>query len=93
MDVLAQAVERIIVEQEKIIGPIALEQAKKVSGLSVDWPKHEVKLSGDEKTVLEHLVKQYEALFGKASIEVCKEAIEPLSDKLKPEDLPSILKS
>ena len=54
MDILAQVAQKIIQEQEKIIGPIALEQARKVEGLSVDWDKHEVKLSGDEKLVLEN---------------------------------------
>ena len=93
MDILAQAVEKIIHEQEKIIGPIALEQAKKVQGLSVDWDKREISLAGDEKKVLETLVKQYEMLFGRASIEVCKEAIGSLSDKISQNDLPDILKA
>ena len=48
MDPLAQVAERIIIEQEKIVGPIALEQARKVQGLFVDWTKHEV----DRKSVV-----------------------------------------
>ena len=89
---LAQVVEKIILEQEKIIGPIALEQAKKVQGLSVDWSKHEVKLEGNEKEILEKLVKQYELLFGRASVEVCKEAVGSITDKASLTDLPEILK-
>ena len=40
MDVFGQIVEKIIKEQESIIGPVALEQARKVEGLNVDWEKH-----------------------------------------------------
>ena len=92
MDILAQVVERIIEEQEKIIGPIALEQARKVEGLSVDWDKHEVVLTGNEKNILEKLVRNYESFFGRASIEVCKDAARTIADK-SPNDLPDILKS
>lgn len=93
MDILAQIAQKIIQEQEKIIGPIALEQAKKVEGLSVDWDKREVKLAGDEKIVLENLVKKYQSLFGRASVEVCKEALESIPDKSSINNLPEILKA
>ena len=93
MDILAQIAQKIIQEQEKIIGPIALEQAKQVEGLSVDWGKREVKLEGDEKAVLENLVKKYQSLFGKASIEVCREAVVSVGNKVSPNNLPDILKS
>jgi|WetSurMetagenome_2_1015567.scaffolds.fasta_scaffold1455231_1 hypothetical protein len=93
MDILAQIVQKIIQEQEKIIGPIALEQAKQVEGLFVDWEKREVRLAGDEKSVLENLVKKYQSLFGRASVEVCKEAIGSITDKISPNNLPDILKS
>lgn len=92
MDPVAQAVSRIIKEQQTIIGPVALDQAKKVSGIqivSVD----DVKVTGNGKEILENLVNQYARLFGRASIEVCKEAIEPISDKIPVNDLPDILKN
>ena len=91
MDIFAQIAQKIIQEQEKIIGPIALEQAKQIEGLSVDWEKREVKLTGDEKIILENLVKKYQLLFGKASIEVCKEAVGFVGDKVSPKNLPDIL--
>lgn len=93
MDILAQVAQKIIQEQEKIVGPIALEQARKVEGLSVDWDKHEVKLAGDEKAILENLVKKYQSLFGRASVEVCKEAVGSISDKISLTNLPDILKA
>ena len=42
MDILSQIAEKIIKEQENIIGPVALEQAQKVPGLSVDIAKNKV---------------------------------------------------
>jgi hypothetical protein len=92
MDPVAQAVSRIIKEQQAIIGPIALDQAKKVSGLSLTSTE-DLKVTGNKKQTLENLVKQYEKLFGKASIQVCKEAFEPFSDKIAQTDIPDILKN
>ncbi|MDP3940795.1 MAG: hypothetical protein Q8Q49_00650 [bacterium] len=93
MDTLSQIAEKIIAAQETIMGPLAIEQAKKVSGLQVDWSKHEVKLQGNEKNVLDSLVKRYELLFGRASIEVCKHAVKSLLPQLPKDQLPSSLAS
>lgn len=90
MDIFAQMAEKIIKEQESIIGPVALEQARKVSGLTVDWPKHEVSISGDEKAILENLVQQYQHLFGQTSVEVCKDAIKNM--QVPSESLPALLR-
>lgn len=90
MDIFAQMAVKIIREQESIIGPVALEQARKVPGLKVDWQKHEVALGGDEKAVIENLVKQYQHLFGKTSVEVCKDAIKGLS--VPADSLPALLR-
>ena len=68
-----QLADKIIHEQALIIGPIAWEQAGKVTGLQIDIVKHEVSIEGDTKEVLERLVAQYEKLFGAASREVCRE--------------------
>lgn len=92
MDSVAQAVSRIIKEQQAIIGPVALDQAKKVSGLEVS-SVDDIKVSGNKKQVLNNLVNQYSKLFGKASVEVCKEAFEPYSDKIPSADIPDILKN
>lgn len=90
MDIFAQMAEKIIKEQESIIGPVALEQARKVSGLNVDWQKHEVALAGDEKAIIEKLVEQYQHLFGQTSVEVCKDAIRNL--QVPPDNLPALLR-
>ena len=92
MDPYTILVTRIIKEQQAIIGPIALDQAKKVSGLTVT-SVDDVQISGNKKEVLGNLVTQYSKLFGKASVAVCKEAFEPLADKIPPTDVPDILKN
>ena len=83
---------RIIKEQELIIGPVAWEEARKVSGFHiVDQKKEEVTFDGDAKEVLNRLVAQYARLFGKASNEVCKEAVQDLIADMPKADVPSSL--
>ena len=91
MTIFAKMAEKIIAEQETIIGPIALEQARKVSGLKVDWQKHEVSIEGNETEVIEKLVEQYEHLFGKASVEACKEAVHDIISQVPKDKIPSLL--
>lgn len=91
MDIFGRIVEKIITEQEKIIGPIALEQARKVQGLNVDMQKHEVRFGGNEKEILENLVGQYRHLFGQASVEVCREAVRGIISDAPKEKVPSLL--
>ena len=92
MDAYAQAISNIIKQQQAIIGPVALDQAKKVSGLEVSGAD-DVKITGNKKEVLDSLVHQFEKLFGKASVEVCKEAFEPYQDKIPATEVPDILKN
>jgi hypothetical protein len=91
MDVYAQIVERIIKKQESIIGPIAIEQAEQVHDLKLDWDKHSVAINGDGAKVVDELVDQYKHLFGQTSVEVCREAAEPLISKLPKDKLPKTL--
>ncbi len=92
MDPVAQAASKIIKEQQAIIGPIALDQAKKVAGMQVS-SSDDVKITGSKKQALEGLVRQFEKLFGKASVQVCKDAFAPFSEKIPAADVPEILKS
>lgn len=91
MDIFAQIAEKIIREQEGIIGPVALEQASKVPGLTLNWLKHEVVLVGDKKEIVEKLVEQYEHLFGQASVEVCKDAVKGLISTIPQNQMPQFL--
>ena len=83
----------IIKEQQLIIGPLAWSEAKKVSGLSVvNESKGEVHVEGgDQKAVIDRLVAQYERLFGRASHEVCKEAVASLIHGMPQADVPASL--
>ena len=66
-------VREIISEQEMIIGPLAWEQAGKVSNLVVD--KKTCVIEGrDPKKVVEDLVIRYAKLFGQASVDTCRVA-------------------
>lgn len=92
MDIFIQVVGKIITEQELIIGPIAWEEAGQVKGLKVNISKKELKIVGDNKVVLENLVQQYSRLFGKASTEVCKEAVQDIIDQLPKDQVPALLR-
>ena len=84
-------IKQIIKHQESIIGPLALDQARKVAGIQVS-PSNEVSIKGNSKQVITNLVQQYESLFGRASIEVCKDAVKEIKPAPSSEDLPDILK-
>ena len=89
-----QIVIRIIKEQELVIGPLAWDEARKVQGLQVLDEKHdEITLQGgDAKGIVDRLVAQYERIFGKASHEVCREAVQDLIAEMSPEEVPASLK-
>jgi len=91
VDVYAQIAVKIIEQQESIIGPVAIEQAKQVSGIKVDWPKKTIAISGDERTAIDGLVEKYKELFGQISVEVCKEAAAKVDGQLTADQLPKSL--
>lgn len=92
MDVYEQAAEKIIHEQETIIGPIALEQARQVEGLEVNPQNNHVSFRGNKVETLDKLVAQYRKLFGQTSVEVCKDAARPVLSQLSPQEVPALLK-
>lgn len=87
-----QIAEKIIEEQELIIGPLAWSEAEKVHGLQINRTRHEAILSnGDPKETVNRLVWQYERLFGRASHEVCRESVASMLANLQPSEIPSSL--
>ncbi|TAK04054.1 hypothetical protein EPO34_02765 [Patescibacteria group bacterium] len=82
--------ERIIKEQELVIGPLAWREAEKVPGLKVSGKK--VGISGSSKEVLTRLVGRYEGLFGPASVEVCRDAVKTLIPDMAAADVPDVLR-
>ena len=94
LNIFNQLSLRIIKQQELIIGPLAWDEAKKVSGFRVvNQDREEVSFNGDAKEILNKLVAQYERLFGKISHEVCREAVQDIIAEMPPEEVPSSLKS
>lgn len=92
MDIFAQIAEKIIKEQESVIGPIALEQAQKVKGLKVDLKNHDISFSGDKTEIVEDLIEQYKKLFGQASVEMCKDAVKGIITQVPASQVPPLLK-
>lgn len=90
-DIYAQIAVKIISGQEAIIGPVAIEQAQKVAGITVDWNAKQVALSGDKVKVIESLIDQYKELFGQISVEVSRQAAAPLMSQLPANALPKTL--
>lgn len=87
----AEIATRIIKSQEDIIGPLALQQAQKVSGLRVSWQSKKVEIQGDSAKVIDNLVKQYEALFGSIAVETCRDVTKQLVSKLPEQERPKSL--
>lgn len=94
MTSLDQIAEKIIEEQELVIGPLAWSEAEKVQGLQVNRMQNSVSFSnGDPKETVNRLVGQYVRLFGRASLEVCRESVANMLTGLAPSDIPSSLAS
>lgn len=91
MDPFAIAAQQIIKAQQAVIGPIALDQARAVSGLKIK-DINNIKIVGNRKVVLSDLVNKYENFFGQASVEVCKDAIREMNPPVPLEDLPDNLR-
>lgn len=92
MTIFDQISVRIIKEQELIIGSLAWDEARKVPGLKIiNQNNGEVAFEGEGKEVINKLVSQYSRLFGKASSEACKDAVQDLLADLPKEQIPSSL--
>ena len=87
-----QIAEKIIEQQESIIGPVAVQQAQKVKELKIDWPNHDVDISGSPQVAIDELVDQYKELFGQIAVETCKEAVARYLSQVPADQLPNSLK-
>lgn len=90
MDTYGKIVTKIVKDQTVIIGPIASEIAKRVSGLR--FAETEVSFENDPKETISSLVIEYKKIFGDASVEICKESAHGIDVKVSDDDLPDILK-
>lgn len=85
-------VKLIISIHKELIGPYAVDQANKVEGLKVSSDFEQIEIMGDNKEVVNKLVKQYQGIFGNTSIQLCKEALRQLLPNLAGEQLPDALR-
>ncbi len=94
IDIFTQITFKIIKEQELIIGPLAWIEAGKVQGLEIiNSNKGEIAFKNDDKKIIiDRLVNQYDRLFGRASHEVCREAVASIIVDLPQSEVPSSLK-
>lgn len=94
MDNLTKIANRIVEEQEQVIGPLAWREAGKVQGLTVPQNGHSrVEINApDGRQVIDRLVAQYEHLFGRASSEVCREAVAGLLLGMPSTEIPASLR-
>ena len=83
-----KAVLNIINTQKQIIGPLAVDMAKRVGAIKLD--DGHVEIIGDPLNVLHQLVKEYEVLFGELSVKVSKDSLKGMD--FKPGELPEILR-
>jgi hypothetical protein len=89
------AVSKIVLAQHMIMGPMAVDLARQVDGLSINTVKNDVEnveINEDPKLVLESLVGQYRKLFGDVSVNVSKDAISDLRGTFGDDELPSLLR-
>ena len=89
-----QLAVKIIQEQELVIGPLAWSEARKVQGLQVlNSGRPQIKfIDGNGSVVVDRLVARYERLFGRASHEVCREAVAGLIAEMPPTEIPVSLR-
>lgn len=81
-------IAQIIKEQEKIIGPLAVELARGVGGLElIDLESKTFTFARDGKLVVHDLVKTYSQFFGKASVEICREIIKETYPSVTSDDM------
>lgn len=90
-DIFEQIAEKIIEQQEAVIGPVAVDRAKLVQELKINWPQHDVDISGSPQTAIDELVAQYKELFGQIAVETCKDAVASILAQLPKEQQPKSL--
>ncbi len=83
-----KAVLNIVNMQKEIIGPLALDMARRVGAIKIE--DGNVEIIGDPKEVLHNLVKEYEVLFGALSVKVSRDSIKDVG--FTPSELPDILR-
>lgn len=90
-EIFDQIAEKIIEQQESIIGPVAVEQAKLVEELHINWQQHDVDIEGNPQAAIDELIAQYKELFGQLAVQASKDAVASLLSQIPPDQLPKSL--
>lgn len=91
MDPYAEMAEAIIQKQVLVLAEIALERARKVTGIEVDSAGHVQKVPGGAQAI-EELIKQYQELLGPAGISFARDAALPIAKQHPEITLPQALR-
>jgi hypothetical protein len=86
----SEMIIRIVKRQSQIVGPLAVRIAGKVSGVVVE--AGEIKVQQENPSVVDELVAEYAQLFGKASVEVCRQAVRDDLDDVPSDGIPESLR-
>lgn len=81
---------RIVEHQKQLIGPLAVDLAKKAGGIEFTSEK-ELVIYGDPRKVLGNLVNQYKNVFGDLSVQVSRRAVKTLTLDFASGELPEVL--
>ena len=92
MEKYTQAIEKIVIAQKQVIGPVAIQLAANVDGLEVDVNSEAVTLSGDPKQTMELLINAFASIFGEASIRLSVEEVVKANLGFSSEELPSMFR-
>lgn len=85
LDAVASA---IIEGQRAVMGPVAVNLAQRVPGITID-AGGDVSVAGDGITAIEHLVQQYSSVTGKLGVRMCFQAARPVLDRYPDVAIPS----
>lgn len=89
---LVTLIRAIVSGQKQIIGPMAVDQANHVEGLKITHSLETIETTGEADTILRSLIKEYEKLFGTASIEACKESVKKVLPSIQSNKIPEFLR-
>ena len=84
---------KMVKEQALIVGPYAWETAGKAEGIHIAADHESITINnGNEGKVIDHLVGQFEYLFGTAAHKICRESVADMIKSMRAEDIPESLK-
>lgn len=92
MNIFVNVAKAIIAAQELIIGPVAWKEAAKVTGIHIDIENKIISIQGEKTKAIDDLVQQYERLFGRAAVEVCREAAREFLISIPESEIPPSLR-